>query len=99
MPTPIAAAAARTALSGLKVATPRSMAGYSRAKFPHWISQSRKGAGCDTREVVLARDSRNVTRDAECKATSGSWRSLYDNRTYTRAASLDIDHMARWPTT
>ncbi|MEU4834121.1 HNH endonuclease family protein [Streptosporangium sp. NPDC023615] len=93
MPTPISAAAARTALRALKVAAPRSMAGYSRAKFPHWMSQARKGAGCDTREVVLARDGRGVTRDDECRAVSGSWRSVYDNRTYTRASSVDIDHM------
>ncbi|WP_433358909.1 HNH endonuclease family protein [Streptosporangium sp. CA-115845] len=93
MPTPITAAAARTALSALTVATPRSMAGYSRAKFPHWMSQSSAGAGCDTREVVLARDGQAVKRDAECRATSGTWKSLYDSRRYTRAASVDIDHM------
>ncbi|MEU9837296.1 HNH endonuclease family protein [Streptosporangium sp. NPDC048047] len=93
LPTPIAAAAARDALEALTVAAPRAMTGYSRAKFPHWMSQSRKGAGCDTREVVLARDGQGVERDSECRAVSGVWKSLYDGRRYTRAASVDIDHV------
>ncbi len=93
LPTPITAAAARTALGALVVAAPRPMTGYSRAKFPHWMSQSRKGSGCDTREVVLARDGKDVRQDSECKATSGAWRSVYDGKTLTAASQIDIDHV------
>ncbi|MFB7645782.1 hypothetical protein ACFC0S_00870 [Streptomyces sp. NPDC056084] len=44
---------ARAQLTGLKVATPGSMAGHSREDFPHRASQS---GGCDTGETVLERD-------------------------------------------
>ncbi|MFE9121413.1 HNH endonuclease family protein [Streptomyces sp. NPDC007172] len=80
---------ARAQLAGLKVAAVGSMAGYSREKFPHWASQ---GAKCDTREVVLERDGTGVTKDAACKAVSGSWISRYDHLTFTSAAKMDIDH-------
>ncbi len=81
--------AARTALNGLKVAAQGSMAGYSRAKFAHWSSQ---GDNCDTREMVLQRDGSDVQRDDECRAVSGKWVSVYENKTFTVAADLDIDH-------
>ncbi|MEV4096990.1 HNH endonuclease family protein [Streptosporangium saharense] len=93
LPTPITAAAARTALGALQVSAPHSMAGYSRSKFPHWQSQSRKGAGCDTREVVLKRDGQGVQQDGGCKAVSGTWRSAYDGTRFTAASQLDIDHV------
>ncbi|MBO0656708.1 HNH endonuclease [Streptomyces triculaminicus] len=81
---------ARTQLAGLKEEAPHSMSGYSRAAFPHWAQQGNK---CDTRETVLERDGKDVKRDAECRAVSGSWRSLYDGKTYTKAAQVDIDHI------
>ncbi|GAA3075115.1 HNH endonuclease family protein [Streptosporangium carneum] len=93
LPTPITAAAARTALGSLAVVAPHAMTGYSRAKFPHWMSQSRKGAGCDTREVILKRDGKNVRQDDECKAVSGTWKSAYDGKGLTAASKVDIDHM------
>lgn len=83
------AAQARTQLAHLKVAPQRSMTGYSRDRFPHW---DELGDSCNTRETVLARDGRNVRRDAACRAVSGSWTSVYDGRTFTKAAGLDIDH-------
>ncbi|WP_408997350.1 hypothetical protein [Streptomyces acidiscabies] len=39
--------AAEQARAELKVAAHGSMSGYSRSKFPHWVSQ---GASCDTRD-------------------------------------------------
>ncbi|MCZ0978753.1 HNH endonuclease family protein [Streptomyces diastatochromogenes] len=80
---------ARRALAGLKVAAQGSMAGYSRAKFPHWASQ---GESCDTRERVLERGGTGVKRDAACRAVSGKWVSVYDGKTVTDAGDLDIDH-------
>ncbi|XLE12090.1 HNH endonuclease family protein [Streptomyces sp. Pv4-95] len=90
MPDPPSADVARSELADLTVEPPHSMDGYSRAKFPHWIQQ---GNSCDTRETVLKRDGQNVTRDAQCRAVSGTWLSHYDNRTLTAASQVDIDHM------
>ncbi|MFF1337547.1 HNH endonuclease family protein [Streptomyces sp. NPDC058290] len=81
---------ARTRLAALKVAAPGTMAGYSRAKFTHWAEQGNK---CDTREVVLKRDGTDVKQDSECKAVSGTWRSLYDGAVVTEASKMDIDHI------
>ncbi|MFI9235330.1 HNH endonuclease family protein [Streptomyces sp. NPDC053079] len=97
---------ARQQLGKLTVADPRPMTGYSRSAFPHWAQQGNK---CDTRETVLERDGQGVKRDAECRATSGSWRSFYDDKTFTAASQVDIDHIVplanawrsgadKWPT-
>ncbi|MFG2623960.1 HNH endonuclease family protein [Streptomyces sp. NPDC048473] len=90
MPTPVSASTARTYLSELTVSAEGSSTGYSRDKFPHWITQS---GACNTREVVLERDGTNVTQDSSCAAVSGSWYSEYDGATWTAASDLDIDHM------
>ncbi|RKN61947.1 HNH endonuclease [Streptomyces klenkii] len=81
---------ARKELSGLTVAKPRPMTGYSRDKFPHWAQQGNK---CDTRETALERDGRDVKRDDQCRAVSGTWQSLYDGKTFTSASQVDIDHI------
>ncbi|MFE4449846.1 HNH endonuclease family protein [Streptomyces sp. NPDC056796] len=90
MPTPVAASTARTYLSQLTVSAEGSSSGYSRDKFPHWITQS---GTCNTREVVLKRDGTGVVQDSACAATSGTWYSEYDGATWTAASDLDIDHM------
>ncbi|MFD8692426.1 HNH endonuclease family protein [Streptomyces sp. NPDC059651] len=90
MPTPVSASTARTYLSELTVQAEGSSTGYSRDKFPHWITQS---GACNTREVVLKRDGSNVSQDSSCAAVSGSWYSEYDGATWTAASDLDIDHM------
>lgn len=90
MPTPVAASTARTYLSQLTVQAEGSSSGYSRDKFPHWITQS---GTCNTREVVLKRDGTNVTQNSSCAAVSGRWYSEYDGATWTAASDLDIDHM------
>jgi hypothetical protein len=83
-------AGAAAALEQLTVAANGSMAGYSRDKFTHWTGQ---GDGCDTRDVVLKRDGKDVKADAECKITSGAWYSPYDDKNVTDPKALDIDHM------
>lgn len=90
LPGMVSAAVARTQLAALTTGKPGTMAGYSRDKFTHWAEQGNK---CDTREVVLKRDGTDVTQDAECRALTGRWKSLYDGATVTEAAKLDIDHM------
>jgi hypothetical protein len=89
-PRPPSAAKTAKAIEDLKVAEPLSMKGYSRAKFPHWISQ---GDGCNTREAVLIRDGRDVKTGPDCRITSGSWFSYYDGLTLTSASRVDIDHV------
>ncbi len=81
---------ARQQLATLTVAASRSMSGYSRTRFPHWIDQ---GGGCNTRDLVLKRDGQGVTATATCKITHGTWSSPYDGLTYTDPQKLDIDHM------
>ncbi|MGW5703894.1 HNH endonuclease family protein [Amycolatopsis japonica] len=77
-------------LAALKIAPRGSMDGYDRKKFPHWVDQ---GHGCDTREVVLKRDGKNVTAGPDCAPKSGTWTSVYDGATWTKATDVDIDHM------
>lgn len=89
-PEPPSADVARAELDRLKVETPHSMAGYSRAAFPHW---ARQYGECDTREVVLSRDGREVTQDSACRAVTGTWYSEYDDKTLDSASKVDIDHM------
>ncbi|WP_376771646.1 HNH endonuclease family protein [Actinokineospora xionganensis] len=81
---------ARSELAALTVAPDGSMTGYSRDKFPHWITIS---GSCNTRETVLKRDGSNVVTDSYCAAKSGSWYSPYDGATWTLASDVDIDHV------
>ena len=81
---------ARARLAKLPIGRWHSMTGYSRDRFKHWVTQ---GNGCDTREVVLERDGRDVRKAARCRATSGKWTSPYDNKQLDKATDLDIDHM------
>jgi hypothetical protein len=93
------AATARSELSALRVAADGSMTGYSRDKFPHWITIS---GACDTRETVLKRDGTSVVTNSSCAATSGSWYSPYDGATWHASSDVDIDHVvplaAAWRT-
>jgi len=81
---------ARSELYNLDVAPDGSSTGYSRDKFPHWITIS---GACNTRETVLKRDGTGVVTDSSCAATSGSWYSPYDGATWSAASDVDIDHM------
>lgn len=54
---------ARSQLAGLTVAPAGSTTGYSRTRFPHWITIS---GSCNTRETVLKRDGTNVRVDSAC---------------------------------
>lgn len=85
------AATARSELAALSVAAGGSMAGYSRDRFRHWISQPGSGSGCDTRDVVLKRDGTNVS--STCTVQNGRWFSPYDGATWTAASDIDIDHV------
>ncbi|OKJ39027.1 HNH endonuclease family protein [Streptomyces sp. CB01580] len=90
LPEPPDATKARELLAGLVVAGENDAPGYSRSKFPHWITQY---GACDTREAVLQRDGRDVVQDVQCRAVSGTWYSEYDGKTVASASGIDIDHI------
>ncbi|KAG8731391.1 hypothetical protein FRC11_004311 [Ceratobasidium sp. 423] len=95
LPEPVDAATAKEYLAKLTVAGPVTKPPYDRTKFRHWITISGK---CDTRETVLKRDSIiDVTVDAQCRPTVGSWISDYDGEVVTdpklTASTLDIDNI------
>jgi hypothetical protein len=78
-------------LGALHVETPHPAGKYERAKFGRgWASQ---GHGCDTRETVLRDQGLGVRTDAQCRPVAGSWRSPYDDKLWTRASEVDIDHV------
>jgi hypothetical protein len=89
-PTPPGVTEAETQLAALTVATPHSMTGYSRDKFPHWITES---DGCTSREEVLKRDGTGVKVDSDCYPTAGSWTIAYDDTTITVPSKVQIDHI------
>ncbi len=80
---------ARAQLEKLTVAKAGSMRGYRREKFPHWRSS---GDNCDVRDTVLKRDGTKV-KVSGCNVVAGTWRSVYDDRTLTSPAEVDIDHV------
>ncbi|MFF2193247.1 hypothetical protein [Streptomyces sp. NPDC058157] len=84
-PEPPPADIVRAEVDRLTVEVPHSMAGYSRAMFPHWAKQYGE---CDTREVVLSRDGREVTQDSACRTGTGTgtWYSEYDDTTVSKSA-------------
>jgi hypothetical protein len=86
---PSPADAARLRLAGLTTASPASMRGYSRQRFPHW---RQTGTNCDVRDEVLRRDGTGV-RTQGCNVVDGRWLSGYDNRILSDPDDLDIDHM------
>ncbi len=87
---PVVEAVTTAELDALTVAGWVAMTGYSRDRFPHWVSQ---GNSCDTREVVLQRDGTGVAVGEDCRATGGEWFSPYDGKTFGDPGDLDIDHM------
>jgi len=87
---PVSAAQAVKDLAKLSERAGDSLAGYSRTKFHIWASQ---GDGCDTRDVVLKRDGKDVQATSDCKITSGRWHSPYNGKDYTEPLQMDIDHI------
>jgi Protein of unknown function (DUF1524) len=84
------AAAAKSQLAALIVASSTHTTTYDRDLFPTWDTIS---GTCNTRETVLKRDGTGVVVNSACTATSGSWKSPYDGATWSAASDVDIDHM------
>lgn len=84
----------------LRVAKPASMAGYSRAQFPHWLDASAHGwpvapsNACNARNAALYRDGNRVKVNARtCAIVSGSWLDPYTAKTSASNRSQDVDHL------
>lgn len=77
-------------LSALTVAQEDTGYHYDRDDWPHW---SHHGDGCDTRELVLHDEGRDVTKGKACRALAGTWTSAYDGVTVHDPSELDIDHI------
>jgi hypothetical protein len=79
-------------LGRLPVAAESHNSTYDRARFRHWTDAD--GNGCDTRaEVLIAESTRPVTYGSGCTVRTGRWVSWYDDRTWTRAGDVDVDHV------
>ncbi|CAB4981584.1 unannotated protein [freshwater metagenome] len=66
--------------------------GYDRTLFKHWIDADKNGR--DTRkEVLIAEAVVKPKKGTKCTLTGGKWISSYDGKSYTKDASLDIDHV------
>ena len=66
-------------------------AGYDRDRFEHWIDAD--GDCRDTRDEVLAAESRVPVPAGVCDVTKGEWLSPYDRATWTASSDVDIDHL------
>jgi hypothetical protein len=87
---------AQDALETLAVKGRAPKTGYERAQFGDgWGSRN----GCDTRNIILNRDLKSITRNEKCQVTSGMLDDPYTGRTinFTRGAStsddVQIDHV------
>jgi hypothetical protein len=90
---PVAAQAPTAAelLNFIAVAPESNGSSYSRDFFRHWSDEDKDS--CNTREEVLLLETLvPITPGRGCKITRGRWFSQFDGRTFTSAASLDIDH-------
>lgn len=83
-------------LSGLEVKGRAPKTGYSRAQFGDgWAEKN----GCDTRNIILYRDLKDVVVNGECKVMSGTLNDPYTGETieFRRGAGtsgdVQIDHV------
>jgi hypothetical protein len=81
---------AGTALDRLVIAPDGPVTGYDREAFGTWL---RTAPGCDTRDVVLARDLTDTTVRHGCDVVAGTLHSPYTGRTVTGSTrTVQIDH-------
>jgi hypothetical protein len=83
-------------LSTLAVKGRAPKTGYERAQFGDgW----RESGGCDTRNIVLRRDLRDITANEKCQVTSGVLNDPYTGKTIkfvrgsSTSAAVQIDHV------
>jgi hypothetical protein len=87
--TTLSPSSARTLLESIPVENEHDGGVYDRDAFGYGTDVT--GAGCDTRQQVLAAES-TIQFGGPCEA-SGPWTSLYDGVTVSDAALLEVDHV------
>ncbi|MCX5561104.1 HNH endonuclease family protein [Streptomyces sp. NBC_00038] len=81
----------RDALKALPIRS-EDRTGYQRSKFRHWVDADRDS--CNTRQEVLLEEAVTAPEHGvNCALTGGSWYSPYDDKYFTDARALDIDHL------
>ncbi|WP_329265063.1 DUF1524 domain-containing protein [Streptomyces sp. NBC_01478] len=81
----------RDALAALPVQT-ENRTGYERTKFRHWTDADHDG--CNTRQEVLKTEAVLAPQQgSNCTLTGGQWYSPYDDKYFSDARALDIDHL------
>lgn len=87
-------------VDALPVRSRKWTAGYSRDVFgPSWTPGVDAGGGCDTRDVVLARDLVDVEREGGCTVTRGTLTNPYTGqhvwfvRGPATSPAVQIDHL------
>lgn len=66
---------AAAVLAALQVVAEDTGAHYDRDDWPHWATVAGE---CDTREMALRAQGRNVVTGLRCEITAGEWTSPYD---------------------
>lgn len=70
--------------------------GYTRSQFGNGWQRS---GGCDTRNIILARDMTDITQNAKCQVVSGTLHDPYTGKTMTfvrgeqTSQAVQIDHV------
>ena len=65
---------------------------YDRKFFKHWEDFNKDR--CSTRFEVLNRDNQGTINYGDgCQITKGEWESPYDNKSYTNAEKVEVDHV------
>lgn len=90
--TPAPTSVSKSRLTSLLQTSPETNSStYDRSLFVHWIDAD--GNGCNTRDEVLIQESLiKPTVGSGCAISGGKWYSVYDDKTFTVASQLDIDH-------
>ena len=90
--TPAPTSVSKSQLTSLLHTAPETnSSSYLRSLFVLWIDAD--GNGCNTRDEVLIQEAQvPPTVGAGCSLTGGKWYSVYDDKTFTAASQLDIDH-------
>ena len=88
---PAGTALALDVLGGIEQAK-EHRGGYDRDLFGYPASF---GGGCDTRAMILQRDSLSPAQidAAGCTVVAGDWYSVYDGVTYDQPSELEVDHV------
>ena len=79
-------------LSGLPVRTETHSASYERSRFGGWIDRDRDGQNTRS-EVLQSESTRTASLNRYGTVKGGKWVSAYDNKVFTNASRMDVDHM------